>query len=166
MKNIKLTLFLIIFFTLISTICFGTDLDAPVEKKVTIRSEIKRGADAMFDCFMKKRSPISGTAQCYKEIYSLNQQKNTDTKPFLLGLYFRTWVDLGLSLPTSRNYYKKLGNEALYELDEAIANDCFKKYREIQYDIGLNDEVLCQIVDLKYDKIEPIINEWVLKKKR
>jgi hypothetical protein len=119
---------------------FSADLDAPVQKKITVRSEIKRGSDALFDCRIKR----IGARECLQKIKSMNQQNNTDTEPFLLGLYFHSWVRF-----------------CSLETDMDRAKICFEEYRKRQLEYNMSDELLCEITGLNYEVIKPLIDNWI-----
>ena len=53
-------LFSVVFLLHYTGICFAVDLDAPVEKKITIRSEVQRGLGALSRCGEKTKAIIKG----------------------------------------------------------------------------------------------------------
>ena len=61
-------------------------LDAPISTKPTIRSEIKRGEAAAFDCGLHAITNYSAFTTCVSNVADANQQKNTMSDPFMLGL--------------------------------------------------------------------------------
>ena len=63
-----------------------TGLDAPVSTKPTVRSEIKRGDSAAFNCFLDAVTDYLAFTNCVRDVQELNQQKSTLSDPFLLGL--------------------------------------------------------------------------------
>jgi hypothetical protein len=61
-------------------------LDAPISTKPTVRSEIKRGEAAAFDCGLKNLTNYLAFTTCISGVADFNQQKSTKSDPFILGL--------------------------------------------------------------------------------
>ena len=73
----------------------GSNLDQPGAKKVTVRSEIKRGYDAVSSAFDTglSASVLITDANMMKPI-KVNEQAGTDSPGFLLGAYYGLWDHL------------------------------------------------------------------------
>ena len=66
----------------------GVDLDAPAAAAVpTLRSEMKRGDDAAFDCRIRSLMDATATSVCVTSVLHSNEQQNRATEPFKFGLY-------------------------------------------------------------------------------
>jgi hypothetical protein len=75
--------------------CWAIDLNAPVEKKITVMSEMDRAHDAMFDIILNSSAlDVEGRQKKFEKLILLNRQKNTDTDPFLLACYLEAWLDM------------------------------------------------------------------------
>lgn len=103
----------------------ATDLDAPVTPKpITTRSEIERGINAMIDAPPELMSFI----QFFTAIQSENKQKNSDSEPFLFGLYYQAWhiswkaASNGAGDPSNQKAW-----EALAQLNFKVSSALAKK---------------------------------------
>ena len=67
-------------------------LDAEVSTKPTVRSEIKRGDAAAFDCGLHNITNPPAFTKCITQVTDSNQQKSTLTDPFVLGLSVQALV--------------------------------------------------------------------------
>jgi len=76
---------------LISTCGFAgaqtSKLDAPVSTTPTVRSEIKRGEDAAFECSLNAGTRYSAFVDCINAAIHFNLQANTKSEAFTLGLF-------------------------------------------------------------------------------
>jgi hypothetical protein len=68
-------------------------LDAPISTKPTVGVEIKRGADTAFECFSKNLSKYRAFVECLNNEIHSNQQNNTKSDPYMLGLSIVALVD-------------------------------------------------------------------------
>ena len=70
-------------------VTYAGDLDAPVQKPVTVRTEIERGLSAV------RALPVTSDPSRYEELLAAlenaNKQKNADTDAFLVGFYYAAW---------------------------------------------------------------------------
>ena len=67
---------------------YAIDLNAPVEKKINIKSEIERGKSAISDAELNSNThatDIDSKIKLYNKIIDMNKQKNADTELFYLG---------------------------------------------------------------------------------
>lgn len=77
-----------------------TGLDAPVNTKPTVRSEIRRGYSAAFNCFLETTSDYSAFTTCVNAVQEDNVQKSTLSDPFLLGLSVEALAQANLIKPS------------------------------------------------------------------
>jgi len=70
-------------------------LDAPVEHKITNRSEIARGSNASMQCFLDRlEEGWVGYESCIDDVEAAEVRQNTVTDPFRLGLYLTSSIQL------------------------------------------------------------------------
>ena len=77
-----------------------TSLDAPVDTKPTVRSEIKRGYSAAFNCFLEATNDYLAFTICVSAVQEENEQKSTLSDPFLLGLSVEALAQANLIKPS------------------------------------------------------------------
>src|SRR5947207_15975496 len=87
MKQIVAALCLV---ALVSGSAEAIDLNAPAEKKVTIRSEILRGRD-LIDDLPHSVADAYGYHDAINHVLHTEKEKNTDTDAFYLGAYFSAY---------------------------------------------------------------------------
>lgn len=75
----------------------AADLDAPVEKPVTLGSEIDRGHAAAVHLAPLARTPLD-YEKLISNVSSQNTQNRTSTDGFLLGLHFGAWQNYWITL--------------------------------------------------------------------
>jgi hypothetical protein len=109
----------------------AADLNAPMTKPITLRSEIERGIRAVSGL-----SPADALNfdRSVEGIINANQQANTDTKGFLYGVNYAAWHALWLAL-SSDAYPDKL------EMDVAVAHAeiYFKVSNKLRAELDLTD---------------------------
>lgn len=152
MKKILLVLIAMFLF---SNTCFAVDLDAPTEKKVTIKSEIKRGHDAI-SLLSSTGGNLSAYAGKVFDVISYNKQKNTDTDAFYLGAYLAAWRNMDIMLDVYKDYYTKRD----LEYGNSTAKFFLKEFRDRQKQMEIDDQTLCTIALLKYEYIKEKIEKW------
>jgi hypothetical protein len=135
------------------------DLDAPVVKKVIIKTEIERGKSAEFDCTLRlsHADPI-GSSKCPFNIIDLNKQKNTDTDPFILGVAYEAWTHTRIILSVIENLPDREQRGYSQGIGDAIL--WFKTFKEKEKSLGIDDETFCKATGLKYDKLEQDVELW------
>lgn len=141
--------------------CWGIDLNAPVEKKVTIKSEVDRGRAAMFNIILNSRGlDVEGKHKKFEELILLNRQQNTDTDPFLLACNLEAWLDLetarkvleGSTLP---------GADDARSFSEQWAKLYYKEFRGLQRKLGIDDKTMFTELRKLDEKIwKPLIYKY------
>jgi len=82
----------------------AVDLDAPVSKTPTVRSELKRGNDAEFECLLHHvptRIDWRSYVTCIDEAIHNATQERRLSDPFLAGMYFAIVSHLDIHGPGS-----------------------------------------------------------------
>jgi hypothetical protein len=99
----------------------AADLNSPVERHITIKSEIKRGESAGLDCFLLGGPGSSWLdySRCVSDILSKETQANTITDPFRLGLYGDAYRNLEIFWRSTM----KEGNKDLRK--DFVMGSCF-----------------------------------------
>jgi hypothetical protein len=130
---------------LASTAFAQSPLDAPGEKKITVRSEIKRGATEVTDHVIDNlTSSVLQLVVTMNEVIARNQANRTDSDGFMLGARFSQWHELNGHLRDS-SVYQSNSQSSIAERQE----DCrryFSEMRELQKKLGLNDDQLIEAV--------------------
>ena len=137
------------------------DLDAPVERKVTVKSEIKRGAFAVHDVMLKADINLDKAFLGIGAMINENGQRNTDTESFYLGAYCQAWVSFSNTLKVLNK--NKSRYQSLINSGERSAALYFKAFRKRQATLGIDDENLFDVIGLKFDMIKPDIDVWAKK---
>lgn len=140
-------------------LAFGTDLDAPGEKKVTLGSEIQRGAEAV------EAVGTSGNLLNFSERYSRliaeNRQSNTDTEGFSLGAEAKMAFYMDIRLDVLRDATDPLGN-TVETVNMAIdfTVQWFKEFRQKQAQLGIQDEKMADLLGIKLDSFQKRVAAW------
>lgn len=154
MRNTILLCFVCGFFLIVNNV-MAVDLDAPVEKKITVKSEIERGHSAVFDCRLHLLpGSIIGIQDCVFNAIDSNKQKNTDTDAFILGAYFEGWSDAAIYVSVLSE------NGRAKDSDMQGTGFLYKQFKKSQEKLGIDDAALCDAVHLKYEMIKPRLDEW------
>jgi hypothetical protein len=115
----------------------AADLNAPIEAKPTVGSEIKRGTEAAFDCFSRNVMVPFDAEECTSNVESQNRQRlMAGFEPFSLGAYYMGWF-----LADGFAFNDKLGS-ALSAQWRRVAADLFASYRDYQNRLGLTNDQL------------------------
>ena len=137
---------------LLGCFCSGSfatagNLDQPGAKKVTVRSEIKRGYDAVSSAFDTglSASVLVTDANLMKPI-KVNEQAGTDSPGFLLGAYYGSWDHLTQLLKDATS-----GTD-----DPASLETCRKgvvqdhdEFRRLEKELGLEDADLYEALEIR-----------------
>jgi hypothetical protein len=154
-REIIFAAILVIAFTQFS---YATDLNAPGQKKITVKSEIQRGRESVGDIrsYLYDMDMIRYLEDLERPIQK-NIFNNTDSPGFQLGAYFNTWMLLAIDLEVMQGKI----SERDYELALTSARRFFKKYRQVQKELKIDDRTLIvDVLDMKYTATQKTINEW------
>ena len=67
----------------------NSNLNAPVSRQPTVRTEIDRGQDAGFECGLNNITSFFKFKDCINDDVDTNRQNSTLSDPFEFGLYVR-----------------------------------------------------------------------------
>ena len=114
------------------TTAYGSPLDAPGEKKITVRSEIERGYDTA--SYALSKAPLDNNAVAMAIIDARNRQvqANKDSDGFCLGYDYRGWEIV------SGHIFDYRGGKSQFAEDIAVSY--FKRFRFQQEKMGISDE--------------------------
>jgi hypothetical protein len=130
--------------TSISVYAQTSKLDAPISTKPTIRSEIKRGEAAAFDCGLKAVTNYLAFSVCVSGVADSNQQQSTKSDPFVLGLSIEALAQARI---IGRG--QDSGWESIWRKDTMRI---IKSYK-------LTDADLCASFDMKCEIVKQIVSE-------
>ena len=120
-------------------------LDAPVSTKPTVKSEIKRGGAAAFDCGLKGNiTDYSAFTACINAVQDSNQQKNTNSEPFLLGLSVTALAHTEAIRPDLGTGWVSIWRKNVVRI--------IKVYK-------LTDADLCSAFDLKCEVVKRVVSQ-------
>lgn len=163
-KNVVVQLLSSLFMLYLAANSSAVNLDAPIGKNITVRSEFESARHAPYG--VGGLSSISEMHKAVSAIISENKQKNTDTEAFLLGLYFRAWcfMDARLKVMQSQDflneYYLIVDIEDLKSGKE-IAMMYYKEFRKRQTDMNIDNEILCSVAGIKkYNDFKQRLEQW------
>ena len=149
----NLTLCLLVMQMLGATeLAVAVNLDAPVAEKPTIRSEVKRGRQAISTC--EGHSPVvqsQAYAACVNEVLATAAKYGTSTSPFQLGIRYEAFI----MLATAHNAIAKSGLA-----DEGPALVQFAHYAELLKEVGITTEDVCEIARKNCSPIKELMDPW------
>lgn len=133
------------------------NLDAPAEKKITVRSEIKRGKDAveMAERSVSSSKPLEFIEKVNSIIHT-NRQNNTDTDAFYMGVYGQAWINTTIMckvINENKDLWKGVLTDGQIKSLERETAWYYKQFRLKQKELDINDE------DLK--KLFTFRDEWL-----
>jgi hypothetical protein len=93
-------------------------LDAPINQHPTVRTEMKRGAQAAFDCMVHRRADVGIFTECVEDAQKENRQKMARSfEAFELGLYqverdvLSTWIKYHPDISSEDQEIAKLSHD-------------------------------------------------------
>lgn len=148
-----------------SNVCYAADLDAPAEKKITVKSEIQRGYSVIsrIDVSNYATDPLKYIDAVEKKI-DINKQNNTDTDGFYLGLYFQAWTKFDMLLSYIPDRYTPQAKE----LCQQFAVSYYKEFKKYQQQLDIDNQTLFNALEFiptalnayqpKFDEYDKKIN--------
>lgn len=126
------------------------DLDAPAERPVTVRSEIRRGYSAATNAAVATASPAQ-LDKAWSAIIHRNVQNRTETAGFRLGLSYGIWKSQwrDLSYGTA---FERIGSAKLDQTELTIltADMHYAEFKSYSRKLGTSDAQLRELF-YKYD---------------
>ena len=160
-KHLFIVLSFIISINLSALVDLGcsANLDAPGGKKVTVRTEIKRGCSAVFQAFLKSHvSDISSLLNNIdKGVFARNEQENTDTAGFVVGAYYYAFLDTFLLLKTIDKHPR---DPAEREFLRGSIEFYHNQYRKLARKIRLSDQNVADACERDYGSAQSFFKEW------
>jgi hypothetical protein len=133
-------------------LALAVSLDAPITEKPTIRSEVKRGRQAISTC--ETHSPVvqsQAYAACINEVLATAAKYGTSTSPFQLGIRYEAFI----MLATAHNAMTKSGLA-----DEGPTLVQFAHYAELLNEVGITTEDVCEIARKNCSPIKELMDPW------
>ena len=124
------------------------DLNAPIDTRPTIASEINRGNRAAFDCSLQHVSDALSFSECVSDAISTDQQKQPNSVPFMVGAYWgecateALMVKSDLELASTNSVAAAILPDAQRELPMS-----YPVFRHYQEKLGVTDEQLIAALD-------------------
>jgi hypothetical protein len=116
------------------------NLDAPVEHKITNRTEIARGASAAAHCFGKAVTEADGSPtaylSCTADADDAETRANTVTKAFELGLEIGTVIDKNIFAKNDPSYAERFS----YKVG---LTDDRKLIQRMESELGISNDEAC-----------------------
>jgi hypothetical protein len=140
--------FTIIFFAaacIVATPTMAADINAPIETRPTVGSEITRGTLAASDCSFRYRIDLRGLEKCISDALSTDQQKQPNFLPFEVGLFWGrcTAESQLIEAFTEIAATNPLAASKLPEVRESFRSS-YGVFRNYQAKLGVTDQ---QLVD-------------------
>ena len=91
-------------------------------------------------------------------------KKNTDTEPFYLGAYFKAWNFFTSMIKVLKQREDPEFSNTI-DFGESNAKNYFKEFRKRQKEMGIDDETLTAITEVKFEVVKPEMDEWEMRVK-
>jgi len=118
----------------------GADLNAPLDEKPTLGSEIKRGWQAAFDCSLAHIVDVQGMNDCTSAAGSKAQQERPNSDPFLLGLYLGSSLHFAAQAERPDPAGGPVPGISDQATNQRNAEEDFAVYASEQKKLGVTDE--------------------------
>jgi hypothetical protein len=115
----------------------AADINAQAERKITVKSELRRGSSAEFNCFLSTTIYWIQFSDCISRVIRDETRVNRITNPFLLGLYLSSF----LTIENTRNVMNKYPrNDKLFMETERFY---YHQQNHLKESLGLSNEDIC-----------------------
>jgi hypothetical protein len=124
------------------------DLNAPIDTRPTIASEINRGNRAAFDCSLQNVSEAPSFSECVSDAISSDQQKQTNSLPFMVGAYWGECSSEALMVKSDSKLAptNSVAAASLPDAERQLALS-YPVFRHYQEKLGVTDEQLIEAID-------------------
>ena len=121
----------------------GPDLNAPLDTRPTIASEITRGNRAAFDCSLQHVADALSFSQCVSDAISTDEQRQPNSLPFTVGAYWGECEHEALMVKSDSELAatNSIAAEELPSAQRELAS-CYGVFRHYQQKLGVTDEQL------------------------
>lgn len=141
------TILTLILAAALASVAFGqANLEASGEKRVTLGSEIRRGADAVLN--LPRDESLAGALGNYYSLINRNVQASTDTPGFLLGAKYRSWMMLEIAIRVRLGSKEITEDRKTFEIAIEQADADFKAFRAKQRELGITDEQFAAVLEI------------------
>ena len=121
----------------------AADLDAPLNDRPTLGSEIERGWRAATDCNLKNIANALEYVDCIDGTASKAQQEHSNANPFLLGLYYGEAAHFGTDPKVdSENASSNSFAASEVATDRARLAPAYEVFRHYQKQLDVKDDQL------------------------
>jgi len=119
------------------------DLNAPIDTRPTVGSEINRGYSAAFDCSLQHVAEPLSFSECVTEATSADQQKQPNSVPFIVGAYWGECGQEALMVKSDQDLAStnSIAATILPEAQRELATS-YPVFRHYQEKLGVTDEQL------------------------
>lgn len=126
----------------------ATDINAPIDKRPTVGSEINRGNKAAFDCGLRHVSDVLAFSKCVSDVISMEEQNQQNYLPFMVGAYWGECENEALSVE-SNSKIASTNNFAAAELPDDLRElaSTYRVFRNYQKKLGVTDDQLVAALD-------------------
>ena len=118
----------------------AADLNAPLDEKPTLGSEIKRGWNAAFDCSLAHIVDVQGMNDCTSAAGSKAHQERPNPDPFLLGLYLGSTLHFAAQAERPDPVGGPIPGVSDQATNKRNAEEDFAVYASEQKKLGVTDE--------------------------
>jgi hypothetical protein len=124
------------------------DLNAPIDTRPTIASEINRGNRAAFDCSLQHVSDALSFSECVSDAITADQQKQPNSLPFMIGAYWGECASEALMVKSDSELAatNSLAAAMLPDAQRQLALS-YPVFRHYQQRLGITDEQLVAAID-------------------
>jgi len=141
----------------------AANLEAPAEKKVTIKSEIERGRSMVSNIKHDHSKGLFPFIDAVDKVVQLNKEKNTDTQAFCLGVYFLAWQYLNININVAKQY-PEFHTPREIQLSEETAKLYFEEFRKIQKELKIDDDTLIAVTKANREVVVPLLYRYEKKR--
>ena len=150
LKKLLICCFVLMFVT---PVCLAAELDAPVQKQVTVRSEIQKGFELVCNSTVNQFNPVD-TDAAINNLLKRAHLNNMDTDAFLLGAYYSACYQIELAQDYKGNTKNQL------DAGKVAFSFYYKKFREKQETLQISDQQLADAVGIKYEILKNDLVRW------
>jgi hypothetical protein len=129
----------------------AADINAPVERTITVKSELRRGSDAEFNCMMSTTIYWTQFSDCISRVVSEETRVNRITDPFRLGLYLSAYLSIENTRSAVLKAMKKESrNDKIFVETERFY---YHQQKYLKESLGLSNDDICHaLADEQFQK--------------
>ena len=125
----------------------SVNLDAPMEQRPTVRTEINRGYEAAFTCVINSGVSASGLYKCVENSVSHNKQAVANPTAFMIGAYLQACENLA-GIIQSQQPLAETNPIARAQLSDATVylGVTYRRFRNEQQNLGVSDNQIVESI--------------------